>query len=167
MELIECGKIINTHGVKGDVKIMPYADTPKEVADLKKIFVGRDKTEYKVISGKVHGQNVLMHLENVNDMDAAALLKNRLIYMVKDKSKLKPGQYFIADVIGLAVIDDVSGENYGEITDVYTGIANDAYEIKLKDGRQILFPAIKDVVKSVDTDNKIMKITPLLGMFDI
>ena len=167
MELIECGKIINTHGVRGDVKIMPYADTPDEVAELKKIFVGKDKTEYKVLSGRVHGTNVLMHLENVNDMDAAALLKNRLIYMVKDKSKLKPGQYYIADVIGLKVIDSESGEEYGEITDVYTGIANDAYEIKLKDGRQILFPAIKDVVKSVDTDNKIMKITPLVGMFDI
>ena len=167
MELIECGKIVNTHGVRGDVKIMPYADTPDEVAELKKIFVGKDKTEYKVLSGRVHGGSVLMHLENVNDMDAAALLKNRLIYMVKDKSKLKPGQYYIADVIGLKVIDSESGEEYGEITDVYTGIANDAYEIKLKDGRQILFPAIKDVVRSVDTDNKIMKITPLVGMFDI
>ncbi len=167
MELIECGKIVNTHGVRGDVKIIPYADTPDEIACLKKIFVGKDKTEYKVLSGRVHGGNVLMHLENVNDMDEAALLKNRLIYMVKDKSKLKPGQYYIADVIGLKVIDEKSGEDYGEITDVYTGIANDAYEIKLSDGRKVLFPAIKDVVKSVDTDGKIMKITPIPGMFDI
>lgn len=167
MELIECGKIVNTHGVKGDVKIMPYADTPNEVAALKKIYIGKDRTEYKVISGRVQGECVLMHLENVNDMDTAMLLKNRLIYMVKDLSKLKPGQYYIVDLIGVTVTDFETGEEYGEITDVYTGIANDAYEIKLKDGRQLLFPAIKDVVKSVDIDKKVMKITPLQGMFDI
>lgn len=167
MELIECGKIVNTHGIKGEVKITPYADSPKEVATQKTLYLGKDKTEYKVVFGRVHGECVIAKLQGVEDMNAAMLLKNMTVYMVKDYSTLKPGQHFIVDLMGLTVIDNETGEEYGTIVDFYDGNANNAYEIKLKSGKTVLFPDIKQVVKAIDIDKKIMKITPLAGMFDI
>lgn len=167
MELIECGKIVNTHGVKGDIKILPYADSPEDLIGIKNLYVGKARTQYKIKKASVHQNCVIMHLAGVDDMDSAMLLKNMLVYMVKDTASLKPGQYFIVDLIGLKVFDMETGEEYGEITDVYTGIANDAYEILLKDDRKVLFPAIKDVVREVNIKEKVMKITPLKGMFDI
>jgi 16S rRNA processing protein RimM len=167
MELIECGKLVNTHGVRGDIKVLPYADGPEDIVGLKVIYLGKARTPYKVNKSFIHQNCVIMHLEGVDTMESAMALKNMLVYMEKDLSKLKPGQFYIVDLIGLTVYDDITGEEYGQLTDVYTGIANDAYEILLKDGRKVLFPAIKDVVKETDIANKIMKITPLKGMFDI
>lgn len=151
---LECAIIINTHGVNGNVKLESLCDTPKILAGLKRVFLpeGKDYREIKVLSASVFKSFVLMSLEGVNDMDAAMALKGKTLYASRDDFKLPKGDYFIVDLIGLEVIDNVSGKVYGRIADVINRGASDIYVVKTDSGERMM-PAVKEFVKRVDLEN--------------
>lgn len=167
MDYIAAGKIVNTHGIKGEVKIKAWLGDINELARYDKLYFDAGKTELNITRARVHADMVLAKIEGIDDMTAAESLKNKEVYILKDAEVLGEGEYYIEDILGLEVVDADTSESYGKITDVYQGPANDAYEIELKDGRRVLFPVIKQVVLETDLENKTMKIRPLLGMFDI
>ena len=99
-------------------------------------------------------------------MDDAQKLRNRILFAAREDFELEEGTYFIQDLLGLEVLDADSGKRYGIISDVTQTGANDVYHIKGEDGKEVLIPAIADVVLETDVDGGVMRIRPLKGLFD-
>ena len=163
---IECAKIINTHGCHGGVKMESWCNSPETLAALSRVFLklGNGYTEYKIKKASVFKQFVLLDLEGVVGMDAAAAMKNKVIYASRDDIELEEGDYFIADLIGLPVIDADSGVKYGEITDVINTGASDIYVIKTEKG-EAMMPAVEEFVDEIDLEKGIF-VRPIEGMFE-
>ena len=152
-EYLECAIIINTHGVRGDVKLESLCDSPEVLASLERVFVleGGKYREIEVKHASVFKQFVLATLDGVDDMDKAMAMKGTTLYAARDDFDLDEGDYFIADLIGLDVIDNVSGKKYGTLTDVINRGASDIYVIKTENGERMM-PAVEEFVKRVDLD---------------
>lgn len=168
-QFIEIGKIINTHGVRGAVKVEPWCDSPSVLSSMKRVFFAPDvKGEafkrYNVKSGSVQKDKVLLTLESIDDVDAAIQLKNTVIYAAREDIPVKEGSFLIADLIGLSVIDAESGRIYGTLTDVLQGGSGDIYDIKTEKGNALM-PAVKEFVKEIRLDHGIF-VTPIKGIFD-
>ncbi len=164
-EYLEAGKVVTTHGIRGEVKIMPYTDTPELLAEFDRLFIGKNTDELIIERSRVFKNMVIAKIEGVDTPEAAEKLRNKLLYMHRDDLELDDDTYFIQDLIGIEVRDADSGKVYGTISDVMQTGANDVYVIKGSD-REYLVPAIADVVISTDIDENIMTIRPLDGLFD-
>ena len=162
-KLIESGRIVNTHGVRGEVRITPWADSAAFLRRFSVFYI--DEQPVRVVSSRVHKSQLIAKLEGVDTPEAAEKLRNKLLYMHRDDLELDEGTYFIQDLIGLEVRDADSDKVYGKITDVMQTGANDVYVIK-GDEREYLVPAIADVIISTDVDEGFMTIRPLDGLFD-
>ena len=155
-QYLECAIIINTHGVRGDVKLESLCDSPDVLASLKRVFMlenGRYK-EIKVNHTSVFKQFVLASLEGVTDMDQAAAMKGTMLYASRDDFELGEGDYFIADLIGLPVIDVESGKTYGTVKEVINRGASDIYVVKTPGGERMM-PAVEEFVKNIDLEKGI------------
>ena len=153
---LECALIINTHGVRGDVKLESLCDTPKVLADLKRVFFCENGVyrEVKVLHTSIFKSFVLAALEGVDDMDKAMALKGKTLYAAREDFDLEEGDYFIVDLIGLDVIDNISGKVYGRVTDVINRGASDIYVVKTESGERMM-PAVEEFVKRVDLEKGI------------
>ena len=151
---LECAIIINTHGVRGDVKLESLCDTPAVLAGLKRVYFreGGEYREVKVLHASVFKSFVLATLEGIDDMDKAMAQKGKTLYAAREDFKLKKGDYFIVDLIGLDVIDNVSGKVYGTISDVINRGASDIYVVKTASGERMM-PAVKEFVKRIDVES--------------
>lgn len=155
-EFIEIGQIVNTFGVKGELKINPFTDDITRFDDLDSIYVlnKNSKVEYKIEQVKYHKNIVIIKLKNIDTIEQAEILKGCYINInKKDAIKLEEDTYFISDLIGAKVYTD-SDELLGVIDDIYNTGSNDIYVVKNENGKQTLIPAISDVVKKVDVSNK-------------
>ncbi len=164
-EYLEAGKIVNTHGIRGEVKIMPYTDVPELLCEFERLFIGKDKTEIIIERSRVAKNMVIAKLEGVDTPEQAEKLRNNLLYMHRDDLELDDNTYFIQDLIGIEVKDADTDFVYGKITDVMQTGANDVYVIE-GNGREYLIPAIADVVISTDIDGNSMTIRALEGLFE-
>ena len=164
-QFLEAGKIVTTHGIRGEVKVMPYTDTPELLCEFDRLFIGKNRDEINVTRARVFKNTVIMKLEGIDTPEDAEKLRNKLLYMHRDDLELDDDTYFIQDLIGLEVSDADSGKVYGKIADVMQTGANDVYVIK-GDDREYLVPAIADVVVSTDIDGGTMTIRPLEGLFN-
>ena len=163
-EYLEAGKIVTTHGIRGEVKIMPYTDTPELLCEFDRLFIGKDKSELYIERSRVAKNMVIAKIEGIDTVEAAEKYRNKVLFMHRDDLELDEDTYFIQDLIDMEVQDADSGFVYGKITDVLQNGANDVYVIK--GDREYLVPAIPDVVISTDIDSNIMQIRPLDGLFD-
>lgn len=163
-EYLEAGKIVTTHGIRGEVKIMPYTDTPELLCEFDRLFIGKDKAELYIERARVAKNMVIAKIEGIDTVEAAEKYRNKVLFMHRDDLELDEDTYFIQDLIDMEVQDADSGFVYGKITDVLQNGANDVYVIK--GDREYLVPAIPDVVISTDIDSNIMQIRPLDGLFD-
>lgn len=163
-EYLEAGKIVTTHGIRGEVKIMPYTDTPELLCEFDRLFIGKDKAEIYIDRARVAKNMVIAKIEGIDTVEAAEKYRNKVLFMHRDDLELDEDTYFIQDLIDMEVQDADSGFVYGKITDVLQNGANDVYVIK--GDREYLVPAIPDVVISTDIDSNIMQIRPLDGLFD-
>ena len=164
-QFLEAGKIVNTHGIRGEVKIMPYTDTPDLLAEFDRLFIGKDRQELFIEHSRVFKNMVIAKIEGVNTPEEAEKLRNKMLFMHRDDLELDDDTYFIQDLIGMEVRDADSGFVYGKIDDVMQTGANDVYVVKGND-REYLIPAIADVIVSTDIDSDIMTIHALEGLFD-
>lgn len=163
-EYLEAGKIVTTHGIRGEVKIMPYTDTPELLCEFDRLFIGKDKSELYIERSRTAKNMVIAKIEGVDTVEVAEKYRNKVLFMHRDDLELDEDTYFIQDLIDMEVQDADSGFVYGKITDVLQNGANDVYVIK--GDREYLVPAIPDVVISTDIDSNIMQIRPLDGLFD-
>ena len=164
-EYLEAGKIVTTHGIRGEVKIMPYTDSPELLAEFDRLFIGKNHEEVFIERSRVFKNTVIAKIEGIDTPEAAEKLRNKVLYMHRDDLELDDDTYFIQDLMGLEVRDANTGQVYGRIIDVMQTGANDVYVIKGED-REYLVPAIADVVVSTDVDGGVMTIRPLDGLFD-
>ena len=168
---IECGKIINTHGCHGDVKAEPWTDTPRDLIDLGRVFLGEGecKREVKILRGSVmQGRFLLLSLEGVEDMNTADALRNTVLYAAREDFRLAEGQYFISDAIGLPVLDTREGREgkvLGVVEDILPNAASDIYTVKTPDGDEVLVPAIPVFIKEV-VPGECVRMAPIDGMFE-
>ena len=164
---LKIGQIVNTVGLKGFVRVVPYTDDNTRFELLDSVFLV-DKKNYKkydIEEVKYQKNLVLLKFKNINDINEAEKLKNLYIEIDrKDAVKLPENTYFIVDLIGLDVINIETGENLGKIDDVFSTKSNDVYVIKNDLGKQILIPAIKSVVKNVDLENNKIEIKVIKGL---
>ncbi len=163
---LEIGKITSVHGLAGDVKVEPWCDSPEELCAHKTLYFSNGEKKVKVKKARVQKNMAIIKLEGINTVEEAQSLRNKILYVDRNSLKLPENTYFIADLIGMEVLDFDTGKSYGVITDVTQTGANDVYHIKSQDERMYYVPAIADVVRSTDIETGIMKITPLRGLFD-
>lgn len=162
--MIEVMKIVNTHGVKGEMKAMYYADSP---SFFKKVPFLYDKKEnkYHITSVKEHKGALLVAIEGVEDMDKAEMMKNTSLYAKReDFPPLPKGEYYLVDLVGL-MAQTVDGEEIGEVTDIIEKAAQNLLVIN-KDGREVLIPNCDAFVDRVDLQEKKIFITPIEGLID-
>ena len=165
-EYFEIGQIVNTFGIKGQVKVTPFTDDMERFEELKTIYVEKKKQlqEFEIEQVKYQKNLVILKLKNIEDMNTAEKLKGCYIKIQrKDARKLPEGTYFIADIIGSAVITD-DGKTLGKVEDIYNTGSSDIYVVKDELGKQILLPAIKEVILSVDVEKQIVKVHLLEGL---
>jgi 16S rRNA processing protein RimM len=165
-QLLQVGILSSTHGVHGEMKVFPTTDDPKRYKKLKKVLLdnGTGKQELKIESVKFFKQFVIVKFEGYDNINDIEKYKGRSIYVTReDAVSLQKDEYFIADLIGMRVNDE-NEEELGEITDVLETGANDVYVIRLKDGGELLLPAIKQCILSVDIENAVMKVHVLEGL---
>lgn len=165
-QYLQIGKIVNTHGYKGTVKLQPWCDSPYDAAELDVIYKkkGSDFVPYSVETASVHKDAVLLKLEGVDDFDSANALRETVMYADRNDIPKAEGSFFIADIIGLDVIDADTGKVYGKLNDVLGYGHGDIYEVKTEKGN-VLVPAVGEFIKNIDTDKGIF-IKPIEGMFD-
>lgn len=164
-EFLEAGKIVTTHGIKGEVKIMPYCDSPELLCEFERLFLGKSLKEIFIERSRIQKNMVISKIEGIDTPDEAEKLRNKILYMHRDDLELDDHTYFIQDLIGMTVKNYDTGEIYGTIDDVIKTGANDVYSIK-NGSKNYLIPAIADVVISTDIYSDIMTIRPLEGLFD-
>ena len=155
---LEVGQIVNTFGIKGEVKVTPFTNDVSRFDDLEKVYVKTRKEDklYKVENVRYHKNMVLIKLEGIENPEQAELLKNAYLEVDReDAIPLEEGQYFIVDLIGLDVYTD-EGKLLGKVDDIYNTGANDIYVVKDELGKQILLPGIKEVIKEVKLDDRII-----------
>lgn len=163
-EFLEGGKIVGTHGVRGEMRVECWCDTPQVLASFKTLYFDTGKEAVKVKS-RAHKNMVLVKMQGVDTIEQADLLRGRILYIKRSDIKLEEGVNFIQDIIGLKVVDSNTDEVYGTVTDVFKTGSNDVYEMKDDNGKAFYIPAIPDVVDKVDVENSVVMITPMKGLF--
>ncbi|WHH59424.1 ribosome maturation factor RimM [Petroclostridium sp. X23] len=167
-EQLEVGKIVNTHGVRGSVKVIPLTDDPTRYEQLDWVYIQQNGKLEKIYIDDVKYQknNIILKFRHVNTIDDAEKLKNKMLLIDRDKAvKLPENRYFICDLIGLEVKTQ-EGQYLGKISDVISTGSSDVYIIKPLEGKDILIPAIKEVVIQIDIDNNSMIVKPLEGLIE-
>ena len=160
-EFLEAGKIINTFGIRGELKVQPWSDRVDFLKQFKTIYISGQPV--RVVSVRVHQQNALLTLEGVTDMDSALPYKNKIIEVRRADIKNKPGGNFVADLIGLEARDADNGEVFGKVTDVLSYPAQDLYEVK-GGGKTYLIPDVPDFVKEINEAEGFISFHVLEGM---
>ncbi len=147
----ECGKIINTHGCRGGVKLESWCNTPEDLAELPKVYIKKDGKyeKHKITRASVFKQFVVAELEGVCNMDTAMALKGSVVYADRDDFCLEDGEYFIADIIGLNVIDAENGTVYGKVSDIINRGASDIYVVQTDNGERMI-PAVDEFIVRTD-----------------
>ncbi len=167
-DLLKVGVISSTHGIKGEVKVFPTTDDPKRFRKLKDVLLdsGKEKKNLKIQGVKFFKKFVILKFEGIDNINDVEKYKGSNLYVTRDQAvKLQKDEYFIADLIGLSVIAQEQNLE-GTLKDVMETGANDVYVIELSDGRELLLPAIKECVLSVDLEKGEMKIHLLDGLLD-
>lgn len=163
---LEVGRIVGTHGVRGELRVQPWADDGEFLLDFDVLYYDNGAEKIEIEKARVHNNLVILKLKGVDTIEQADALRGRILYIDRSDARLPEGRYFIQDLIGLKVIDADNGEELGTIKDVFTMVANDVYSVITPDGRECLIPAIDDVLAGTDIEAGTVAIHKMKGMFD-
>lgn len=161
---LEIGQIVNTHGLRGDLKVMPWCDDPTVFDELAYVII--DETEYNIEKSRMQKNMVLLKLEGIDNINEAEKYRNKILTVPREEmGDLPEGTYYICDLLGCCV-ETVSGRALGKIVDIIKTGSNDVYVVEDSSKKQVLIPVIDEVVKSVDIEEKMIVIEPLKGLID-
>lgn len=165
-EYFEIGQIVNTSGLKGEIKIKPFTDDIKKFNNLKTIYVSikKELKEFEIEHVRFSKNMVFLKLKGIDNIEEAENYRNLYLKIKRDKDeKLEEGVYYVVDLIGCTVYTD-DNQELGKVDDVFSTGSNDVYVVKDELGKQILLPAIKDVIKNVDIENKTITVHLMEGL---
>lgn len=167
MSYLEVGKIINTHGLRGEVKVSVWMDYPEDFEALERVYLKKNNECLTVGNIKYQKNNLIVKFKEINDINEAEKYKNSVLTADRsDLEELPEGVYYIADLIGCEVFDD-KGERVGEIADVFNTGSSDIYDVKREGKKNLLLPVIDDVVLNVDIENKKVTVHIMDGLEDL
>ena len=165
-EFLEIGQIVNTFGIKGMVKVKPFTDDITRFDNLEKVYVELNKTkkQYEIEEVKYHKDMVLIKFKGIDRVEDAELLRNSYLKVNRqDEPELEEGTYYIVDLIGLDVYSD-EGKLLGKLDDVFNSGSCDIYVVKNELGKQLLLPAISDVIKEINLNERKIVVHLLKGL---
>ena len=165
-QFLECGKLINTHGVYGAMKAESWCDSVQVLASLDCVYLCKNEqySPLHVTRASVFKNLVIFEFEEIPDMDTAELLKGTVIYARREDIPIEEGSVFISDMIGLPVVDANTGKVYGTLKDVYNPGASDLYVVSTPSGERML-PAVSEFVSMIDLEKGIL-VTPIPGLLE-
>ena len=167
-ERLQVGVISSTHGVRGEVKVFPTTDDINRFKKLKEVILVTEKTEkvLKITSVKFFKQFAILKVEGIDTLNDVEVYKGAQLYVDRKHAvKLEKDEYFIADLIDLTVVDEEENE-IGILVDVMKTGANDVYIVKNEEGKELLFPAIKECILNVDFKKKKVTVHVMDGLLD-
>ena len=162
-DFLEVGKITNTHGIMGEVRVEPWADSPDFLCKFKTLYVGKTQWPIQVERARVHKHMAILKFEGITDMNGALAMKNQVLYIARKDANLPQGHFFLADLMGLEVREADTGTVLGSIADVLTPPANNVYVVK-GGARELLIPAVPDFVLETNVDEGYISVHLLEGM---
>lgn len=168
-KLLEVGKIVNTHGLRGEVKVVPWLDYPEDFEELETVYLKNRKETItlNIKNVKYQKNNLIVKFSEFNDINEVEQYKNCVLYADRDAlGELPEGVYYIVDLIGLEVLDEESGEKIGKIADVFNTGANDIYDVKRDGKKNLLLPVIDEVVKEVNIEDGYVRVHVMEGLDD-
>ena len=159
-DLLQTGKIVSTHGTRGEVKILPWADSPEFLLGFEQLYI--DGEPYRVAHARVHGTCVLCQFSGIDDINAAMALRNKVVSIDRAEASLPDGAVFVADLIGLRVL--CGGREIGKIAEVLQPPANDVYVVRGEGGREYMIPAVREFVEEVNVPAGFVRVRLIEGM---
>lgn len=166
-QYLEAGRIVRTHGVRGEVCLEPWADSPEFLATVGRLyFDSQGLQDAGVLACRVHKGRLLLRLRGVDSVEQGDALRGKVLYLDRGDVQLEPGQYFLQDLMGLQAVDGNTGQVYGVLQEVLPTGANDVYRIVSEGGREYLFPAVPHMIKEVDIPGGVIRLLPIPGIFD-
>ncbi len=168
MNYIETGEIISVHGLRGEVKVYPWADYPQFLEEFDTFYIKKNKMHYQALKAenvRTHKNVVLIQFEGIDNVELARNLIGKVIYLDRDEIELEEGTYFVADLIGCKVINRETDKEIGIIHDVKNLGASDIYYITAEDDKEYMFPAVDEFIVETDIINKTIRVKVIEGMF--
>ena len=162
---LEAGQIVGTHGVRGEVRVHPWCDSPQQFATFKKLYWDKEGKQPVKLKARPHKNIALALLEGIDTVEAAQVLRGKMLYVDRKDLKLPKGHYLVQDLIGITVVDADTGVTYGTLTDVSQTGANAVYHMQTEKG-EVLIPAIPDVIIEVNLKKDILRLRPMKGLLD-
>ena len=152
------GQIVTTHGLRGTLKVMPWADDPADLLDYDRFFI--DGREYAVEQAALQKSMVLLKLEGIDTIDAAAALRGKELSIARADVELAEGVVFVADLIGLPVY--AGQREIGKITEVLTLPGNDVYVVKGE--HEYMIPDVKEFIETLNPEDGFIRVRLIEGM---
>ncbi len=165
-QYLEVGKINNTHGIKGELKMLMWCDGVDYLKQLDTLYFDENgKKPVRLLSVRQQKNQAVLKLEGVDSIEKAEQLKGKVLYCNRDDAVIDGDANYIADLIGCYVVDIDTEEEYGKIVDVVNYGSCDIYDTE-QNGKHTLIPATADIVKEINTEYKVVKIKAMKGLFD-
>lgn len=167
--MLRVGVITSPHGIKGEVKVFPTTDDAKRFKELKKVILdtGKEYIPMEIEHVKFFKNMVILKFKGYDNINEIEKYKSKDLLITRDQAvDLAPDEYFITDLIGLAVVSD-QGVELGTLKDVLETGANDVYVVAMKDGKELMLPAIGDCILNVDLEQGRMEVHVLEGLMDL
>ncbi len=168
MAYFDIGQVVNTQGVRGEIKVIPYTDEPRRFSKLKEIviYLNNNFYNYKIENVRYHKQFIILKLNGIDTMDLAHSLRGGVIKIPENLAlPLGTDEYYIRDIYDLTVVTE-DGENLGIIKDIIETGSNDVYVVKKENTKDLLIPAIKQCILNIDINSKTMTVKLLNGLRD-
>lgn len=167
-QLITIGRITAPQGIRGEVRVVPLTDFPERFRHLTSVYIscpdGKEPWRAEVSQVRYHKQFVLLKFKGIEDRNAAEKLRNcRLQVEPSEVVPLPPGRYYHFQIIGLKV-KTLAGEDLGEVKEILTPGGNDVYVVQDEAGHEVLIPAVKQVVREIDLDRRVMWVKLFEGL---
>lgn len=166
--MLRVGVIASTHGIKGEVKVFPTTDNPDRFKKIKQIILhtGKEELELEIEGVKFFKQFAILKFKGIDNINDIEKYKGKELYVTRENAqRLGRNEYFVADLLGVAVTAD-TGKTLGILKDVIETGANDVYVVEMEDKKELLIPAIKQCILNVDVEAGEMQVHLLDGLLD-
>ena len=167
MNLVRIGKIVNTQGLKGDVRVYPSTDYKERFEELEYLYIeGEGNKKFNIVKVRYKKNLAIVKFEGLNHINDVEKYKNFEVYTEKlDQGELEEDRFYVEDLLGMKVVDEKRGY-LGKLIDIIQNPAHDIYLVKLESGRDVMIPAVAEFIKDTDLESGIIHVTLIEGLIE-